>query len=441
MKIAYITAGAAGMFCGSCMKDNTLVATLQRLGHDALLIPTYTPITTDEESVAESHIYMGGVNVYLQQKSWIFRHTPRFLDRLLDFPRLLRWVSRFASRTKYEDLGDLTISMLLGRHGKQDKEIERLVYHITREFQPDAIVLTNVLLSGVVPALRKQTNVPIVATLQGDDIFLEALHAKDRERAIELIGTNCADLSGLIATSQSYATAMASYLRLPAEKMIVVAPGISLKSYENIAAPSPREEPVIGCLARICPEKGFDRLIDAFIQLHQLPDAKPCQLRVSGWLGDNQREYFARTCARLREHGLESQFHYVDTPTLKAKIAFLQDLDLFVLPAVYHEPKGIPVLEALACGVPVVVPDHGAFPELVEQTHGGWVVAGNQVGDFAQTMHRVLQNPAHCREVGQTGRRNVFQYYSAEVMAQRTVDYLTHLAAQVPAPQHVTTGA
>src|SRR3954447_22926435 len=112
MKIAFVTAGAAGMYCGSCMKDNTLVAALNRLGHDALLIPTYTPIRTDEEDVSQTRVFFGGINVFLQQQSWLFRHTPWLFDRLLDFPRLLRWVSPFAMKTRAEKLGGLTISML-----------------------------------------------------------------------------------------------------------------------------------------------------------------------------------------------------------------------------------------------------------------------------------------------------------------------------------------
>src|SRR5262249_62342818 len=96
MKIAAITAGAAGMYCGSCLHDNTLVAALTALGHDALLIPTYTPIRTDEVDVSQQRVFLGGINVYLQQKLPFFRYTPWFLDRLLDARGLLNWVSRFA---------------------------------------------------------------------------------------------------------------------------------------------------------------------------------------------------------------------------------------------------------------------------------------------------------------------------------------------------------
>ena len=136
MRIAYITAGAAGMFCGSCMHDNTLVAALLAQGHDALLIPTYTPIRTDEADVSQQRVFFGGINVYLQQKSALFRHTPWFLDRLLDFPGLLRWVSRFAVKTQAEQLGELTLSMLKGEHGHQGKEIAKLVRFLQSEFSP-----------------------------------------------------------------------------------------------------------------------------------------------------------------------------------------------------------------------------------------------------------------------------------------------------------------
>src|SRR5260370_11462861 len=126
MRIAYITAGAAGMFCGSCMHDNTLVPARAAAGHDALLIPTYTPIRTDEDDVSQKRIFLGGINVYLQEKFALFRHTPWVLDRILDARRLLAWVSRFAVNTRYEDLGGLTVSMLQGEHGHQRKEVKKL---------------------------------------------------------------------------------------------------------------------------------------------------------------------------------------------------------------------------------------------------------------------------------------------------------------------------
>src|SRR5207253_10273183 len=149
MRIAYITAGAAGMYCGSCLKDNTLVTALIAQGHDALLIPTYLPTHTDEPDVSQQRIFFGGINVYLQQKVGLFRHTPWFLDRFLDSRGLLRWVSRFAVNTQANQLGDLTVSMLKGEYGHQRKEVDKLVDWLETDVRPEIVNLSNVLLSGM----------------------------------------------------------------------------------------------------------------------------------------------------------------------------------------------------------------------------------------------------------------------------------------------------
>src|SRR5947209_2487851 len=125
MRIAYITSGAAGMFCGSCMRDNTLVATLRAQGHDALLIPTYTPITTDEEDVSSKRVFFGALNVYLEERLPLFRHTPWLVDRLLSPRWLLSLLGRFAGRTRASEVVDLTLSILRGEHGHQKKEFDK----------------------------------------------------------------------------------------------------------------------------------------------------------------------------------------------------------------------------------------------------------------------------------------------------------------------------
>ncbi|MFM8273378.1 MAG: glycosyltransferase, partial [Gemmata sp.] len=221
MRIAFITAGAAGMYCGSCMRDNTLVTALRALGHDALLLPAYMPITVDEPDASHGKVFFGGLNVYLEQKFWLFRHTPRVLDRLFNFRWLLRWAARFAVRAKYSDQGELTISMLRGAGGKQAKEVAKLVEYL-RDEKPDAVLLTNALLSGVVPAIKAALGVPVFVTLQGDDIFLEALSPAERARCVELIRANGRSVDTYISTSQYYADHMAGYLGLPRDTIRVV---------------------------------------------------------------------------------------------------------------------------------------------------------------------------------------------------------------------------
>ena len=428
MRIASITAGAAGMYCGSCMRDNTLAAALCALGHDALLIPTYTPIRTDETNMSQSRVFFGGINVYLEQKSGLFRHTPWWLDRMLNFPRLLRWVSKFAVSVRAEDLGDLTLSMLDGADGKQRKEVDRLIGWFETSWRPDVVLLTNVLLSGIVPELKRRLKVPVVATLQGDDIFLEMLPPEIRKKAIEKIVANCAEVDGYIATCEYYANFMAGYIGLPRDRFHVVYPGIRIAP----SPPSPlpqsggegRMPPTIGYFARIAPEKGLHLLADAFILLKKSPDAPPCRLRFSGWLGEHNKPYLAGIEKKLSDAGLSDDYEHVDSPTLADKVRFLQSIDVLSVPTPYREPKGLYVLEALAQGVPVVQPRHGSFPELVEMTGGGLLVNPDDPADLAQGLRRLLLDEPLRRELGQKGQAAVRERFTAEFMAGNTLAVL-----------------
>lgn len=422
MRIAFITAGAAGMYCGSCLRDNALVRALQNLGQDAILIPTYTPTKTDDINVSDPHVFYGGINVYLQEKSSIFRHTPRFIDRLFDWPVLLKWASRYAQRTAYDKLGGLTISMLQGRNGHQQKELTRLVDWLKNDIQPDVILLTNVLLSGMAPELKRVLDVPVLATLQGDDIFLDALLPDDRKQCLELIRSNSKSLAGFISTSHYYADHMSGYLGLDRGRIEVIPPGISLDGLSDVRLPRSDTRPAIGFFARISPEKGLHHLIDAFIELRK--STKAPVLRVSGWLGEQHGAYFLEQKAKLAEAGLLSDFEHMDSPDLRSKSRFLRSLEVLSVPTTYQEPKGLYVLEAWASGVPVVLPKHGCFPELVAGCDGGSLVMPGDVRALAAELGRYVSDREYACQRGANGRQAVRERYTSEVMAQATLAYL-----------------
>src|SRR6266851_579612 len=128
MRIVLITAGTGSFHCGTCMRDNALVTELRRMGHDAVMVPLYLPTILDEAPASpEVPRFYGGINVYLQQKSGLFRKTPRVLDKLLDSPGILKAAAARAGMTSARELGDITISMLKGEEGLQVKELDRLV--------------------------------------------------------------------------------------------------------------------------------------------------------------------------------------------------------------------------------------------------------------------------------------------------------------------------
>ncbi|HEY2787277.1 MAG TPA: glycosyltransferase family 4 protein [Fimbriiglobus sp.] len=427
MRIAFITAGAAGMYCGSCLRDNALVTALRNRGHDALLIPTYTPLTLDEPEAAHSNVFLGGVNVYLQEKSRLFRHTPRFFDKLFDAPRLLRWAGRFATRTDYSKLGGLTVSMLEGSHGHQVKEVKRLAAWLRAEVRPEVILLTNVLLSGIVPTLTETLRVPIVATLQGDDVFLDQLPKRDRERCLKLIRSNCELLYGLIATSRYYADHMAGYLGIDRHRIDVIPPGINLAGHGGPKPPRTDDRPVIGYFARITPEKGLHNLVDAFIYLRKMPGAPSAKLRASGWLGEQHKPYLSEQVRKLEAAGLAGDFEYVDSPGHADKVRFLNSIDVLSVPTDYKEPKGLYVFEAWANGVSVVLPEHGCFPELMEGTGAGVRVKPGNPAALAEGLHPILLDADMRTRMGEAGRLAVAERFTADAMARATEEYLSNI--------------
>lgn len=426
MRIAAITAGAAGNFCGSCLHDNTLAGALTRLGHDVALIPTYTPIRTDEEDVSTRRVFIGGVNAYLDETRW-GRRRPGFLRRLLDRPGFIRFATKLSPLPNYDVLGELTLSVLRGEHGHQRKAFAQLTDWLATEFRPQIVTLTNVLLSAIAPSIKSRLRVPILAYLQGDDLFLDSLKAAHREQAIELIRENCRSIDGFIAPCRDYADYMARYLGINRDDIAVIPLGINLAGH--IASPSKkRDRLTIGYFARIAPEKGLHVLVDAFILLRRRPGAPPAKLRVSGWLGPHQREFLANERKKLAAAGLESDLEHVDSPTMRDKVEFFQSLDVFSVPAVFREPKGLYVLEALAHGVPVVQPAHGSFPELIEATGGGKLVPRENPQKLAEAMHELLTSESLRRELGAAGRAAVHRDFTADVMATKTAEHYNHFA-------------
>ena len=425
MRIAFITAGAAGMYCGSCLRDNTLATALIALEHDAILVPTFTPITTDEADVSTRRVFLGGINVYLQDRFRFFRHTPRFLDRLFNARWLLKYVARFSSNTDYSALGGLTASMLQGTHGRQRKEVAKLVDWLKEDVKPDVVLLTNALLSGIVPAIREALRVPVLTTLQGDDVFLDALPKSDRERCIGLIREHDANTAGYISTSIAYADLMSGYLGIDRQKIHVIYPGINPNGHaRELLAIRPERPLTLGYFARIAPEKGFGNIVDAFLKLRQLPGMADVRLRYAGWLGEKNRHFHEAELAKIAAAGATQAVEHFDCPDHASKVRFLQSIDVMTVPTVFREPKGLYVLEAWANGVPVVQPRHGSFPELIESTGGGLLVPPNDPDALASAVRELLLDEPRRVAMGQRGWQAVHAQYTATHMAEATVRLL-----------------
>ncbi|MGH7128269.1 MAG: glycosyltransferase family 4 protein [Planctomycetaceae bacterium] len=419
MHIAMITAGGAGMFCGSCMHDNTWARALTAAGAEVTLLPTYTPIRVDEEDRSASQVFLGGINVYMDWRSGLWRRLPRWLVRWLDRPWIINLATRFGVSNDASGLGPLTLAMLAGDIGPQRREVDELVTFLTQNLKPDVICFSNALLSGVVRPLRARFDGNLFCVLQGDDVFLAGLPEPYRSQAIEMISARAEAFDGFLVHSRYYRDFMAEYLRLPSEKFHLVPLGIDLNGHDGLPRRTAHETFTVGYFARVCPEKGLHQLLDAFRRLHaKHPNTR---LVAGGYLGKRDEPYF-RTL--VRDHAdLGEAFRYVGSPATHAeKVTIIKSFDVLSIPTVYHDPKGLPVLEALANGVPVVQPRHGAFPELVEATGGGILVEPGDPQELADALEQLMHDDALRYELAVIGHGNVHQRFDPITMARATLE-------------------
>ena len=417
MRIVQLTPGTGSFYCGTCLRDNALVVELRRQGHEALLAPLYLPMMLDEDHASpDSPLFYGGVNVYLQQKSALFRKTPRSVDRLLDAAPVLKLAARQAEMTQAADVGDLMVSTLRGETGRQAKELDRLVEWLADEIQPEVVCLSNALLVGLARQIKAATGAAVVCTLQGEDSYLDAMTEPSRQQSWEALIERCADVDAFLAVSHYYADEMGRRAQLPAERVHVVYNGISLEGYGP--APSPPDPPAIGYLARMCPAKGLHTLVEAYIQLRHRDRVQKLQLRVAGSCTRADEAFVAQLQQRLEEAGLLADAEFRKNVDRDEKITFLQSLSALSVPATYGESFGLYVIEALAAGVPVVQPRSGAFPELIEATGGGLLCEPDDASDLAQKLETLLLDPDRSRAMGAAGRQAVQQRFSVEQMAR-----------------------
>lgn len=431
MKILSITAGAANMLCGSCLRDNALAAELMRLGHEVILVPLYTPTRTDEANVSYGRVFFGGVSIYLQQRSGFFRRRRRRLDALLDAPWLLRAVSGRGIGADPRTLGALTLSVLEGEHGPHRKEVDRLVEWLRREPAPDVISLPYPLLISLAGPLRRVLSCSVCCTLQGEELFLESLPEPYRSRCLELIRAAVSEVDAYLAVSEFAAANMAAYLGIPKEKIQVVPLGINLEGHAPLNRP-PGGPVRIGYLARIAPEKGLHLLSEAYRQLRSRQGMPPMSLEVAGYLGPEHKGYFAEIEGKMRRWGLEREFHYHGEVSRAEKIRFLQGLDVFSVPCTYDEPKGLFLLEAMANGVPVVQPRRGSFPEILEKTGGGILVEPDAAPLLADGIGSVLTDPGLAARLRTAGPEGVRRHFSARDMALKTLEVFSGTLRRAP---------
>ena len=363
MRIIHLTPGSGDNFyCENCLRDYALVGALRAAGHDVLMVPLYLPLSAEGvEGPGDTPIFFSGINVYLQQKSALFRRLPRWMDGPLASPALLRPLAA-----------------------------------------------------------------PVVCWLQDEDGFLDGLPGPLSTEAWRTLADRAADLAAFVATSRYYADAMIGRLGLARERVAVVPAGIDPTGYSPPdSAPDP---PAVGFLSRLSTGKGLDTLAEAFIELKRDPALKRLRLHLTGGKTAYDDHVLADVQGRLAAEGMASDMEHFVAFDRESRQRFLRGLTALSVPTRQGEACGLYAVEALAAGVPLVLPRHGAFPEFIEDTGGGVLFEPNSPAALAEAMRGLLLDPARRGELAARGRRAVLSRYTAAESARRFVEICERIA-------------
>lgn len=421
MRVVQLTPGTGNFYCGACVRDNALANELNAQGCETLTVPLYLPMVTDEPTAGgELPILFGGLNVYLQEKVPLFRHTPRWLDKIFDNPRLLRKLSDRAGMTSARELGEMTLSSLKGMNGKQAKEVRFLIDWLKEYGRPDLVLLSNCLLSGLAKGIRSELGVPVLNTLQGEDGFLDSLGDPYSDLCWNTLREAARDVDLFIAVSPYYARKMQMRLRLPDDRLTAVYNGIKLDGYGPSLRPT--DPPVLGYFARLYPAKGLDRVVDVFIRLRKRGTVPDLKLKAGGTATPADEPFIREQKAKLEREGLLSETEFSTNLSHEEKIEFFKSLTVMSVPTAYPEAFGLYVIEAMAAGVPVVQPSEGAFPELIEETDGGLLFDPRDPEDHAAALEKLLSDVTLAQTMGERGRAAVTEKFRVERMAREIIE-------------------
>ena len=172
--------------------------------------------------------------------------------------------------------------------------------------------------------------------------------------------------------------------------------------------PQPRDGIVIGTVKTLAPKYGIDLLLRAFAQV--LAAAGPNAALSLVIVGDGPQR--AELEALSRTLGIAAHMSFVGAVPHAEVPQWLNRFDLYVAASrLDSESFGVAVLEASACGLPVVVSDVGGLPEVVVQGETGWVVPREDVAALAQAIQRLIAAPELRRRFGAAGRERVLAHY------------------------------
>ena len=418
MKIVYLITGSGGSFyCGNCYRDMLYVRAIRKArGIKAEAIPLYLPPDRNATgNEIDDHVFFGANSLYLREKLPFLNSMPGFFDKIFDNKPMLKLASNFAGTTRTEGLEDLTLHMIEGDNTFRKHEVDRLVRYLVRDGKPDIIHLSNALIIGLARQIKRRMDVKVVCSLLNEDDWIEEMVEPFRSKAWKLIAAEASYIDTFITPSKYYKNLFIEKTGVPGNNISVVPLG-----FDTLMAGSEKENvysPSIGYLCRVNKMNGFDKIVDAFIDLKTNSSHKDLSLHVCGGYTGDDKQFIRKQVKKIRDHGFKDSVKIYSEFDGFAKREFFANIDVMSVPVRKYDGYGLYILEANAAGVPVVQPATGAFPEITDITKGGIIYSPDTIQDLSLSLNKLLLDKELCKKLGADGRKGVRENLSLEKMS------------------------
>jgi len=420
MKIAHIIPGSGGSFyCGNCLRDSKYVTALKDLGHQVIKVPMYLPLFDDAHDLDEVPVFYGAVNLYLKQRFPVFRHLPSFVERALDSKGVLQLAAHKAGSTRAKGLEEMTLSMLLGEEGLQKADLDKMVDWLANEAKPDIVHLSNALLLGLVRTIKQRLNIPVVCSLQDEDVWVDVMSEKHKREVWDLMSERGREVDAFIAVSDYFAKEIRRKMVIRDDQMFTVHIGVDPDDYV------PREitskDPAIGYISRMCEENGLGVLVNAFILLSKNPEYYDVTLRITGGKTDDDLQFIKDQKHKISQSGLTDRVFWIEEFDGADRLSFYDSVRLISVPVLNGEAFGLYQLEAMASGIPMVQPALGAFPEVINSSGGGVIYTPNDAAHLAEALASLILDNEKLQALSKAGLSGVREQFDIHRQAKKIV--------------------
>ncbi|MBK9175714.1 MAG: glycosyltransferase [Flavobacteriales bacterium] len=324
---------------------------------------------------------------------------------------VMRWANAFAERGLHVHLASLhdpVPGFLEGVTLHRMPHLGGLGYLINRPFlrrlirtlRPD--VINAHYASGYGTLAVRQAGTPLVLNVWGSDVY-EFPDAGPLHRW--LLRRNLLRADTVVSTSEVMAARTKRIC--PELKEVVVVPfGVDTERFHPRTAL--HEDVVIGTVKTLAPKYGIDTLLRAFEILTRSSGVERLRLRIVG--GGPQRAELERIAVDL---GIKELVEFTGPVPHDQVPDELRRLDVYAaLSRADSESFGVAVIEASACGLPVVVTGVGGLPEVVEQDVTGSIVPPDDPRAAAAALEQLIASPALRERMGLAGRDRVMRRYA-----------------------------